>query len=66
MLIPGHGAKWLHRTGADRFFFKDPAGTVAEFGPPGAPVETLTLRQSGLEFVLNKSTGQARDLGRAG
>ena len=56
LLIPMHGAKWLHRTGEDRFFFKDPAGTTAEFGPPGAPVESLTLRQRGLEFVLKKGT----------
>lgn len=59
LLIPMHGAKWLHRTGEDRFFFKDPAGTTAEFGPPGALVETLTLRQRGIEFVLKKSTGKS-------
>jgi len=59
LLIPMHGAKWLHRTGEDRFFFKDPAGTTAEFGPPGAIVETLTLRQRGLEFVLRKQTGES-------
>ncbi|MBL9102449.1 MAG: beta-lactamase family protein [Myxococcales bacterium] len=54
MLIPMHGGKWLHKSGEDRFFFKDPSGTTAEFGPPGAPVETLTLRQHGLEFVLKR------------
>lgn len=59
LLIPMHGAKWLHRTGEDRFFFKDPAGTQAEFGPPGAPVTTLTIRQRGLEFTLRRSTGSA-------
>jgi hypothetical protein len=52
MLVPMHGAKWLHASGPDEFFFKDPAGTLAKFGPPGTPVETLTLRQGDLEFTL--------------
>ncbi|MBA3544914.1 MAG: beta-lactamase family protein [Nannocystis sp.] len=52
MLVPLHGAKWLHASGPDAFFFKDPAGTLAQFGPPGAPVTTLTLRQGDLEFIL--------------
>lgn len=52
MLVPLHGAKWLHASGPDEFFFKDPAGTLARFGPPGTPVETLTLRQGDLEFTL--------------
>lgn len=52
MLVPMHGAKWLHGSGPDEFFFKDPAGTLARFGPPGTPVETLTLRQGDLEFTL--------------
>jgi hypothetical protein len=52
MLVPMHGAKWLHASGTDEFFFKDPAGTLAKFGPPGTPVETLTLRQGDLEFTL--------------
>ena len=52
MLVPLHGAKWLHASGPDEFFFKDPAGTLAKFGPPGTPVETLTLRQGDLEFTL--------------
>lgn len=54
MLIPMHGAKWLHALGDDRFFFKDLAGTTAEFGPPGAPVTSLVLRQQGLEFRLGR------------
>ena len=52
MLVPTHGAKWLHGLGEDRFFFKDQAGTIAQFGPPGAPVEWLRLWQGDLEFVL--------------
>ena len=55
MLVPLHGAKWLHARGPDEFFFKDPAGTLAQFGPPGAPVNTLTLREGDLEFVLVRS-----------
>ncbi|HEY0136289.1 MAG TPA: serine hydrolase domain-containing protein, partial [Nannocystis sp.] len=54
MLVPMHGAKWLHGLGEDRFFFKDQAGTIAQFGPPGAPVEWLRLWQGDLEFVLAK------------
>lgn len=57
MLVPLHGAKWLHASGPDQFFFKDPAGTLAQFGPPGAPVETLTLRQGDLEFMLVRGPG---------
>ena len=52
MLVPMHGAKWLHGLGEDRFFFKDLAGTIAQFGPPGAPVEWLRLWQGELEFTL--------------
>lgn len=52
MLVPLHGAKWLHASGPDEFFFKDPAGTLAKFGPAGSPVETLTLTQGDLEFTL--------------
>ena len=52
MLVPTHGAKWLHGLGEDRFFFKDLAGTIAQFGPPGAPVTSLRLWQDDLEFVL--------------
>jgi hypothetical protein len=55
MLVPTHGAKWLHGLGEDRFFFKDHAGTIAQFGPPGAPVEWLRLWQGELEFVLARS-----------
>ena len=55
MLVPSHGAKWLHGLGEDRFFFKDHAGTIAQFGPPGAPVEWLRLWQGDLEFVLARS-----------
>ena len=54
MVVPTHGAKWMHGLGDDRFFFKDQAGTLAQFGPPGAPVETLTLWQGELEFVLTR------------
>jgi len=52
MVVPTHGAKWMHGLGEDRFFFKDQAGTLAQFGPPGAPVENLTLFQGELQFVL--------------
>lgn len=55
MLVPTHGAKWLHGLGEDRFFFKDQAGTQALFGPPGAPVEWLRLREGELEFVLSRA-----------
>ncbi len=57
MLVPDHGAKWLHNMGEDRFFFKDHAGTVAQFGPPGAPVETLSLQEGpdGLVFQFAKA-----------
>jgi hypothetical protein len=59
MLVPAHGAKWLHGLGEDRFFFKDQAATTAQFGPPGAPVEWLRLWQGDLEFVLSRaSAGQ--------
>jgi hypothetical protein len=34
MLVPTHGAKWMHGLGEDRFFFKDQAATTAQFGPP--------------------------------
>lgn len=60
MLVPLHGAKWLHARGPDEFFFKDTAGTLAQFGPPGAPVNTLTLREGDLEFVLVRSKPGAR------
>jgi hypothetical protein len=61
MLIPMHGGKWLHRSGEDRFFFKDPSGTTDEFGPPGGgAAATLTLRQRGIEFVLKRSTGPSQ------
>lgn len=52
--VPLHADKWMHPMGDDRFFFKDPAATLAEFGPPGAPVDRLTLRQGDLEFVLRR------------
>jgi len=61
MLVPMHGAKWLHASGPDQFFFKDPDGTVAQFGPPGAPVTTLTLRQGDLEFTLLRGEHHAGD-----
>lgn len=54
MSVPDHATKWMHPLGEDRFFFKDPAGTLAEFGPPGAPVDRLTLHQQGLSFVLRR------------
>ncbi len=61
MLVPLHGAKWLHASGPDQFFFKDPAGTLAVFGPPGAPVNTLTLRQGDLEFILVRGKAGSSD-----
>jgi hypothetical protein len=54
MQVPEHAAKWMHFVGDDRFFFKDPSGTTAEFGPPGAPVTRLTLQQGELRFVLRR------------
>lgn len=54
MHVPDYGAKWMHPLGEDRFFFKDPSATTAEFGPPGAPVDRLTLHQQGLTFVLRR------------
>ncbi len=57
MLVPSHGAKWLHGSGDDRFFFKDMAGTTAQFGPPGAPVQWLRLWKEDLEFELSKTAG---------
>lgn len=58
MLVPTHGAKWLHGLGEDRFFFKDQDGTLAQFGPPEAAVDPVTpaqwlrLTQGELTFVL--------------
>lgn len=52
--VPDHATKWMHPLGEDRFFFKDPAGTLAEFGPPGASVGRLTLEQQGVRFVLRR------------
>lgn len=54
MHVPEHGDKWMHYMGDDRFFFKDPSATIAEFGPPGAPVAHLTLQQGELRFVLKR------------
>ncbi|HEY8376117.1 MAG TPA: hypothetical protein VIK91_06495 [Nannocystis sp.] len=55
--VPEHVGKWMHFLGEDRFFFKDPAGTTAEFGPPGAPVSWLVLksRQAGVAGGLQQS-----------
>lgn len=62
MLVPTHGAKWMHGLGEDRFFFKDQTATLAQFGPPAAdpsdlqkPTEWLRLRQGELEFVLSRA-----------
>lgn len=54
MNVPEHGDKWMHFMGSDRFFFKDPSATIAEFGPPGAPVAHLTLQAGELRFILKK------------
>ncbi|MFY0535399.1 serine hydrolase domain-containing protein [Nannocystis pusilla] len=54
MNVPEHGDKWMHFMGEDRFFFKDPSATIAEFGPPGAPVAHLTLQAGELRFILKK------------
>lgn len=54
MNVPEHGDKWMHFMGDDRFFFKDPSATIAEFGPPGAPVAHLTLQSGELRFILKK------------
>lgn len=59
MHVPEHADKWMHALGEDRFFFKDPGGTTAEFGPPGAPVAHLTLSQGDLRFVLRREAGRA-------
>jgi len=62
MLVPTHGAKWMHGLGEDRFFFKDQAATLAQFGPPGAPVEWLRLTQGELVFLLSRARpGDADD-----
>lgn len=62
MLVPTHGAKWMHGLGEDRFFFKDQAATTAQFGPPGAittQAEWLRLTQgqgpSQLQFTLARA-----------
>lgn len=60
MEVPDHGAKWMHSLGGDRFFFKDFAGTTAEFGPPGAPVAHLSLTQGELTFVLRRDSSGVR------
>lgn len=54
MHVPEHGDKWMHFMGEDRFFFKDPSATIAEFGPPGAPIAHITLKQGELRFVLKR------------
>lgn len=60
MDVPLYGAKWIHSLGDDRFFFKDPGGTTAEFGPPGAPVAHLTLFQGDMRFVLRREASRPR------
>jgi CubicO group peptidase (beta-lactamase class C family) len=55
MNVSEHGDKWMHFMGDDRFFFKDPSATLAEFGPPGAPVAHLTLQAGELRFILKKN-----------
>jgi hypothetical protein len=54
MRVLYHGDKWMHFMGEDRFFFKDPSGTVAEFGPPGAPVDRLVVQQQALRLVFRR------------
>ena len=58
MHVPDHADKWMHAAGGDRFFFKDPGGTTAEFGPPGAPVAHLTLTQGELRFILRREAAR--------
>lgn len=61
MYVPDHGDKWMHAAGGDRFFFKDPGGTTAEFGPPGAPVAHLTLTQGELRFILRREAARPHE-----
>ena len=57
MEVPGHGGKWMHPAGGDRYFFKDTARTLAEFtrGEDGG-ARALTLRAADAIFVLDRSS----------